>query len=303
MTARLIEGKSVAASVETEVADRLAKLAQKGIQPGLAVIRVGDDPASEIYVRSKAKKAAQLGIHAIERHLDASVSQSELTAEIDRLNRDDAIDGILLQLPLPGHLDARHHIAQILPAKDVDGFHPVSVGKLHLGQPCLVPCTPAGVMRLIDSTRVELRGSRAVVVGRSNIVGKPIASLLLARHATVTICHSKTRDLGERIREGDIVVAAVGRPLMITGEMIRPGAVVIDVGINRVESGSALADKLPDSKRAKLDERGSVVVGDVDFPSASEVASWITPVPGGVGPMTIGMLMLNTVQAAEERRG
>jgi len=258
LTANLIDGKGVARQTEEEVAGRIRELGARGIRPGLTVIRVGDDPASEIYVRSKAKKALELGLDAVERHLPATVSDDELTDEIDRLNADDSVDGILLQLPLPEHLDARRHIERIDPKKDVDGFHPVSVGNLHLGRPCLVPCTPAGVIRLVESTGVEIRGSRAVVVGRSDIVGKPVAALLLQRHATVTICHSRTRDLGSVIREGDIVIAAVGRPLMITGEMIRPGAVVVDVGINRIlpDSGHVEPSVTEETREARRERSG-----------------------------------------------
>ena len=302
MSARLIQGKPVALEVESEVAQHVERLAVRGIQPGLTVIRVGFDPASEVYVRSKERKARDLGIRGIELHLPEDTSQEDLLDQIERLNADDEVDGILLQLPVPAHLDSDPLIRQIAPEKDVDGFHPSNVGKLHLGQHCLVPCTPAGAIRLIESTGEAIKGKNAVVVGRSNIVGKPVASLLLHRHATVTICHSRTADLAEVVRRADIVIAAVGQPLMIAGSWIKPGAIVIDVGINRVEASSEAASRLSEAKREKLAERGSVLVGDVDFPSASEVAGWITPVPGGVGPMTIAMLMKNTIQAAEERR-
>lgn len=303
MTAKVIDGKRIARDIERDVSDRLDSLARRGVHPGLAVIRVGDDAASEIYVRSKERKARELGLNAVQLHFPATITDRELTVEIDRLNRDESIDGVLLQLPLPSHLGERRHLAEIDPSKDVDGFHPVNVGNLHLGQPFLVPCTPAGIIRLVESTGVSIQGSRAIVVGRSNVVGKPVASLLLHRHATVTICHSRTVDLADVIRDGDIVVAAVGRPFMISGGMLRPGVVVIDVGINRIVRESAEAARLAPDQRARLDATGSVVVGDVDFSSASEVASWITPVPGGVGPMTIAMLMSNTVRAAEERHG
>ena len=243
-------------------------------------VRVGNDPASEVYVRNKAKKARELGLEGTELIHPESMSEADLLAEVERLNRDDSVDGILVQLPLPKQIDATKVIDTIDPAKDVDGFHPINVGMLHLGRPSLVPCTPAGVIRLIESTGEAIEGKHAVVIGRSDIVGKPVAALLLQRHATVTICHSRTRDLGRIAREADILVAAIGKARFVTADMIKPGAVVIDVGINRVDGKLA---------------------GDVDFHTAREVAGWITPVPGGVGPMTIAMLMKNTVTAAERR--
>jgi methylenetetrahydrofolate dehydrogenase (NADP+)/methenyltetrahydrofolate cyclohydrolase len=276
MTAKLIDGKVVAASVESEIRSTLETLRYR---PGLVAVRVGNDPASEVYERNKAKKARELGLRGDERLFPETLSEADLLAEVDRLNRDDAVDGILVQLPLPKHIDPRHVIDAIDPAKDVDGFHPVNVGRLHLGRPTLVPCTPAGIIRLIDSTGQSIEGKRAVVVGRSDIVGKPVAALLLQRHATVTIAHSRTPDLAAVTREADILVAAVGRARMI--DAAKPGSIVIDVGINRVEG--------------KL-------IGDVDFEKVKEIAGWITPVPGGVGPMTIAMLMKNTLTAAQERR-
>jgi methylenetetrahydrofolate dehydrogenase (NADP+)/methenyltetrahydrofolate cyclohydrolase len=243
---------------------------------------VGHDPASDTYVRSKAKKAQELGLRGSERVFPETMSEGELLAEVDRLNRDDEVDGILVQLPLPKQIDPQKIIDAIAPEKDVDGFHPVNVGKLHLGRPTLAPCTPSGCVRLIDSTGVAIAGANAVVIGRSDIVGKPMAALLLQRNATVTICHSKTRNLAAVARNADILVAAIGRARFVTPEMVKPGAVVIDVGINR---GA-------DNKLA----------GDVDFARVREVAGFITPVPGGVGPMTIAMLMKNTVTAAEWRR-
>src|SRR5712691_10282547 len=276
--AQLIDGKAIARQVEAEVREALARLSYK---PALVAVRVGNDPASEVYVRNKARKAQELGLRGTELIFDASMRESELLSQIDRLNGDNDIDGILVQLPLPKQIDSKRVIEAIDPAKDVDGFHPINVGLLHLGRPGLVPCTPAGVMRLIASTGVTVAGSRAVVIGRSDIVGKPVAALLMQQNATVTICHSRTRDLGAVIREGDIVVAATGKPRFVTTEMVKPGALVIDVGINRVDG--------------KL-------VGDVDFQRVREIASWITPVPGGVGPMTIAMLMKNTVMAAQARR-
>jgi methylenetetrahydrofolate dehydrogenase (NADP+) / methenyltetrahydrofolate cyclohydrolase len=304
VSAELIDGKSVAAAVERELAEPLGRLKERGIRPKLVAVRVGDDPASEVYVRNKARKAEELGLSGVQQHYPATISQDELLAVIHRLNDDPEVDGILLQLPIPSHLDAKMMIDAIDPAKDVDGFHPVNVGRLHLGRPALAPCTPAGVIRLLESTGIEIAGKRAVVVGRSDIVGKPAAALLLQRHATVTICHSKTRDLGSVIAEGEIVIAAIGRPFLVKGEMIRPGAVVIDVGVNRLDDSPAAREIVrgEEAKLRALDSKGSVLVGDVEFSAARERAGWITPVPGGVGPMTIAMLMKNTVTAAEARR-
>ncbi|MGH9456477.1 MAG: bifunctional methylenetetrahydrofolate dehydrogenase/methenyltetrahydrofolate cyclohydrolase FolD [Thermoanaerobaculia bacterium] len=302
MAATVIDGKQVAREVELELAPRIAELAARGIRPKLVAVRVGEDPASEIYVRNKARKAEELGLAGEVRHFEADMTQEALLAEVDRLNRDAEVDGILVQLPLPAQIDERAVVEAIDPAKDVDGFHPVNVGRLQLGRPALVPCTPAGVVRLIAASGVPMSGARAVIVGRSDIVGKPAAILLLRNHATVTIAHSRTRDLGAVVREADIVVAAVGRPCLIRADMIRPGAVVVDVGINRIESGDAAAALLGPAKRRTLEAKGSVLVGDVELEGVAEVAGWITPVPGGVGPMTIAMLMANTVEAAEARR-
>jgi methylenetetrahydrofolate dehydrogenase (NADP+)/methenyltetrahydrofolate cyclohydrolase len=299
MTAQLIDGKQVAKTIEAEV---VAAIASLGVAPGLVAVRVGNDPASEVYVRSKAKKARELGLHGDELILPESTTESELLAHIDRLNRDDAVDGILVQLPLPPQIDAKKVIDAIDPSKDVDGFHPINVGKLHLGRATLAPCTPAGVIRLIESTGVTIAGSNAVVIGRSDIVGKPMAALLLQRNATVTIAHSRTRDLGSDVRAADIVVAAVGKPLLVTREMVKPGAVVIDVGMNRLGTSDASLLAHDEDKSRLLAKNGTVLVGDVDFARVREVAGWITPVPGGVGPMTIAMLMRNTVTAAQWRR-
>ena len=300
MPAQLIDGKRIAAAVESEVAASIRGLS---FAPGLVAVRVGNDPASEIYVRNKAKKARELGLVGTELVFGEDLSEVALLTEIARLNADPAVDGILVQLPLPKQIAARRVIDAIDPAKDVDGFHPVNVGNLHLGRPSLVPCTPAGVIRLIETTGQPIEGSHAVVIGRSDIVGKPVAALLLQRNATVTICHSRTRDLGAIVSSGDIVVAAVGRPLLVTASMVKPGAVVIDVGMNRIgpEYASALAAD-PEKSRL-LAKNGSVLVGDVDFAATRDVAGFITPVPGGVGPMTIAMLMKNTVMAAIARRG
>ncbi len=295
----IIDGKAAAREIEEEVARQIAQLSYR---PGLVAVRVGNDPASEIYVRNKAKKARELGLEGTECVLPESTSEQGLLADVARLNEDEDVDGILVQLPLPKQIDPRKVIDAISPAKDVDGFHPTNVGLLHLGRPTLAPCTPAGVIRLLDSTGESIEGKHAVVIGRSDIVGKPMAALLLQRHATVTICHSKTRDLAAVARQADILIAAIGRPIFVTADFVKPGAIVIDVGMNRVgpEFAGSLAHD-PDKSRL-LEKNGSVLLGDVDYARVREIASWITPVPGGVGPMTIAMLMRNTVTAAERRR-
>lgn len=274
----IIDGKAVSLAVKEELKARISELAGEGKRiPCLAVIIVGDNPASRSYVRGKIKAAEFVGMDSRLIELPDNVQEEALLKEIAALNADPLVDGILVQLPLPAHICEDRVIDAISVEKDVDGFHPQNVAALWLGRPCIVPCTPKGIIHLIRSTGVEVSGRKAVVVGRSNIVGKPVAKLLLDLNATVTIAHSRTRDLAALTREADILVAAVGRPRMITGDMVKPGAVVIDVGINRTEDGH--------------------LVGDVDFESASAVAGWITPVPGGVGPMTIAMLMQNTLEA------
>jgi methylenetetrahydrofolate dehydrogenase (NADP+) / methenyltetrahydrofolate cyclohydrolase len=299
VTAKLIDGRLVARQVEEEVAAEVARL---GFSPGLVAVRVGNDPASEIYVRNKAKKANELGLAGRQVVLPDTTSEEDLLDVVRQLNEDDSVHGILVQLPLPKQIDARKVIDAISPAKDVDGFHPNSVGMLHLGRPTLAPCTPAGVIRLIESTGETIDGKHAVVIGRSDIVGKPMGALLLQKNATVTICHSKTRNLADVARQGDILVAAIGRPILVTADMIKPGAIVIDVGMNRVEAGFASQLAHDEEKTRLLEKNGSVLLGDVDFARAREVAGWITPVPGGVGPMTIAMLMSNTVSAAARGR-
>ena len=283
MTARLLDGAALATRIRGEVAQRVVRLVEAGVRPGLAVVLVGDDPASSVYVRHKVTDCEGAGIRSVLDRLPADTPQATLLARIAELNADPAIHGILVQLPLPAHIDARRVIEAISPHKDVDGFHVSSAGALLTGQPGFLPCTPYGVMKLLEEAGVTLGGAHAVVVGRSNIVGKPQALLLLQANATVTICHSHTRDLAGHCRQADVLVAATGRARMITGDMIKPGAVVIDVGMNRVPDG-------PDAGR---------LCGDVDFASASRVAGAITPVPGGVGPMTRAMLLVNTVEAAE----
>lgn len=281
--AKLLMGKEVSARIKEELKGEVKELKEKGIEPGLAVIIVGDDPASRVYVNNKKKACGEIGIYSEEYAMPAQTSEAELLELIERLNCDKKISGILVQLPVPEHIDEKKVINAIAPEKDVDAFHPVNVGKIMVGDYDFVPCTPAGVMELIKESGIDAAGKECVVVGRSNIVGKPQAMLLLHQNGTVTICHSRTKNLAEKTRNADILVAAVGIPNFITGDMIKPGAVVIDVGINRIAPKK--------------------LVGDVDFESAEPVAGAITPVPGGVGPMTIAMLMKNTVKAAVVQSG
>ena len=278
MAAKILDGKVLSAEIKEQVAQRVAAMKAQGVTPGLAVILVGNDPASEIYVRNKGKGCEETGMLSRTIRMDENTTQEELEEEIEKLNRDPAIHGILVQLPLPAHLDEQAALAKILPEKDVDGFHLVNAGHLMTGTEGVVPCTPNGALYMIRSAGIDLSGKEAVVIGRSNIVGKPMAMLLLQQNCTVTMCHSRTRDLAEHTRRADILVAAVGKAGFVTADMVRPGAVVIDVGINRVDGK---------------------VCGDVDFETVKEVAGWITPVPGGVGRMTIAMLLANTADAAE----
>jgi methylenetetrahydrofolate dehydrogenase (NADP+) / methenyltetrahydrofolate cyclohydrolase len=279
MTAQLIDGNALSKKIRGEVAERVAALKARGVQPGLAVVLVGENPASQVYVKHKVADCESTGMRSVLDKHDASLSEAALLARVRALNDDPAIHGILVQLPLPPHIDANKVIETISPAKDVDGFHVQSAGALMVGQPGFRPCTPYGCMKMLESIGVSPKGKHAVVIGRSNIVGKPMAMLLLQAHATVTICHSGTPDLGAMTRQADIVVAAVGKRNVLTAAMVKPGAVVIDVGMNRNDEGK--------------------LCGDVDFAGVSEVAAWITPVPGGVGPMTRAMLLVNTVEAAE----
>ena len=281
--ATILNGKQVAAEIRAELKVRAEALRKDGVVPCLAVLLAGDDPASKIYVRNKKRACEEIGIESRELLFPENVTEEELIAQIRALNEDAAVDAMLVQLPLPKHINEARVLAEIAPEKDADGFHVVNAGRLFTGQTSVLPCTPAGCMELLRRANVEFSGKHAVVVGRSNIVGKPMAMLLLNEHCTVTICHSRTRDLARFTRDADILVAAVGRPGIITGEMIKPGAAVIDVGINRLENGK--------------------LMGDVDFASAEPVAGAITPVPGGVGPMTIAMLMQNAILAAEKRHG
>ena len=278
MAARILDGKALAAAVRASVKETVARLAARGIRPGLAVILAGDNPASAVYVRNKVRACEETGVRSEVHRYGGDVTERALLDRIAALNSDPAVHGILVQLPLPGRINARRVLEAVAPAKDIDGFHLENLGALVAGQPKFVPCTPAGVMRLIEHAGVTLAGRRAVVIGRSNIVGKPLALLLLQKDATVTICHSKTMELHKLTREADVLVAAVGRPKLVTAAMVKPGACVIDVGINRLADGT--------------------LAGDVDFDAVKNVAGWITPVPGGVGPMTIAFLLENCARAA-----
>ncbi|MGC4365789.1 bifunctional methylenetetrahydrofolate dehydrogenase/methenyltetrahydrofolate cyclohydrolase FolD [Hydrogenophaga sp. R2] len=279
MTAQLIDGNALSRQLRADVAARVQALKARGVTPGLAVILVGDNPASQVYVRNKVKACQDTGMHSMLETWADTLTESELLARVDAMNRDPAIHGILVQLPLPAHIDAQKVIEAIDPAKDVDGFHIASAGALMTGMPGFWPCTPYGCMKMLEHIGFDLRGKHAVVIGRSNIVGKPMALMLLQKNATVTICHSATRDLKAQTLQADVIVAAVGKRNVLTADMVKPGAVVIDVGMNRNDAGK--------------------LCGDVDFDGVKDVAGWITPVPGGVGPMTITMLMVNTLESAE----
>ncbi|WP_137918575.1 bifunctional methylenetetrahydrofolate dehydrogenase/methenyltetrahydrofolate cyclohydrolase FolD [Hydrogenophaga sp. 2FB] len=279
MTAQLIDGNALSRQLRADVSARVTALKAKGITPGLAVVLVGDNPASQVYVRNKVKACEDTGMHSVLERWPATLSEAELLARVDALNHDKTIHGILVQLPLPAHIDAQKVIEAISPAKDVDGFHIASAGALMTGMPGFWPCTPYGCMKMLESIGYELKGKHAVVIGRSNIVGKPMALMLLQQNATVTICHSATKDLKALTLQADVIVAAVGKRNVLTVDMVKPGAVVLDVGMNRNDEGK--------------------LCGDVDFDGVKEIAGWITPVPGGVGPMTITMLMVNTLESAE----
>ena len=279
MTAHTIDGNALSHQLRADVSDRAAALKARGIIPGLAVVLVGDNPASQVYVRNKVRACADSGLHSVLEKYDATLSEADLLARVDALNKDPAIHGILVQLPLPAHIDAQKVIEAISPLKDVDGFHIASAGALMTGAPGFWPCTPYGCMKMLESIGYDLKGKHAVVIGRSNIVGKPMALVLLAKNATVTICHSATPDLKAMTLQADVIVAAVGKRNVLTADMVKPGAVVLDVGMNRDDQGK--------------------LCGDVDFAGVSQIASHITPVPGGVGPMTITMLLVNTLEAAE----
>jgi len=287
MTAQLIDGNALSRQLRTEVAQRAAALKARGTTPGLAVVLVGDNPASQVYVRNKVKACEDSGLHSVLEKYEADMTEAALLARVQALNNDPSIHGILVQLPLPAHIDAQKVIEAISPAKDVDGFHIASAGALMTGMPGFWPCTPYGCMKMLESLNdgkgYDLRGKHAVVIGRSNIVGKPMALMLLQKDATVTVCHSRTADLKAQTLQADVIVAAVGKRNVLTADMVKPGAVVIDVGTNRNDDGK--------------------LCGDVDFNGVKEVAGWITPVPGGVGPMTITMLLVNTLEAAERTAG
>jgi methylenetetrahydrofolate dehydrogenase (NADP+)/methenyltetrahydrofolate cyclohydrolase len=278
MSARILDGKALAASVRASVKQSVAALAERGVRPGLAVVLAGSNPASRVYVRNKARACEETGVRSVVHEYDSSVQEGELLRRIAALNEDPAVHGILVQLPLPPQIDAGRVLLAVSPEKDVDGFHPLNLGALLAGTPRLVPCTPAGVVRLIEHGGIAIAGRKAVVIGRSNIVGKPLALLLLQKDATVTISHSRSADIDSVTRQADILIAAVGRPKLVTAAMVKPGACVIDVGVNRLPDGS--------------------LAGDVDFDAVKDVAGWITPVPGGVGPMTIAMLLENCLKAA-----
>ena len=282
MAARILDGKSLAAAIRTELKHKVEALVQRGVRPGLTVIIAGDDAASRVYVRNKTLAAAETGVHSQLHELKGDVSEAALVEQVRSLNENPRVHSILVQLPLPKHIDAARVLESIAPAKDVDGFHQANLGALLAGRAGVVPCTPAGVMRLLESANIPIGGRQAVVVGRSNIVGKPLALLLLQKDASVTICHSKSKDLESITKEADILVAAVGRAKLVTAEMVKPGACVIDVGVNRLPGGK--------------------LAGDVDFEAVKQVAGWITPVPGGVGPMTIAMLLENCVRAASREK-
>ncbi len=308
MAARILDGTKLAGEIRAEVAAQAKALALSGVRPGLAVVLVGHNPASEVYVRGKVKSCEEIGLYSEQHTPPESATTEELVTLIAGLNRRDEIDGILVQLPLPPHVDAKKVLLAVDPAKDVDGFHPMNVGYLSTQRPGLVPCTPAGVMEILKRSAIPVAGQEAVVVGRSDIVGKPVAMLLLNQNATVTVCHSKTRDLPEVCRRADILVAAIGRAGMVTRDYVKPGATVIDVGINRITERKEF-DRLFIGNTAgnkKREEtflaKGSTLVGDV-HPEVAEIAGAITPVPGGIGPLTIAMLMANTVKAAMLRRG
>lgn len=305
METKILRGNKVADAIKSEVTHSVNQLKERGIVPGLAAVLVGDNPASEIYVSNKTRTCEELGMHSELLRLPAETGTEALLSEVERLNRDPLIDGILVQLPLPDQVDEKRILNAVLPEKDVDGFHPVNVGRLMVGDYTLAPCTPMGIMEMLRQEGIPIKGAEAVVVGRSNIVGKPMAMLLLHQHATVTLCHSRTRNLPEVCRRADILIVAIGRPAMVTREFIREGAVIIDVGTNRVESEEEVRRLFgDDSPRIEsFGKRGSTLVGDVHPRDPYGLAAAVTPVPGGVGPLTIAHLMKNTLLACQARRG
>ncbi len=305
MSARILNGNAIRDQIKAELTAEIEQLRQRGILPGLSVILVGNNPASELYTRNKVKTCKELGMSSQRIELPDATTTSELLAHVDRLNRQDDVDGILVQLPLPPQVDSKRVLLALDPEKDVDGLHPVNVGNLVQGRPGLVPCTPAGILEILRRSGIPIEGQRAVVIGRSDIVGKPVALLLMHGNATVTICHSKTRNLPEVCREGDILIAALGKPGMVTGEFVKPGATVIDVGTSQLTRREDVLRYFPNNpkKLQDFEAKGTTLIGDVDPVSVAPVAGALTPVPGGVGPLTIAMLMVNTVRAARLRRG
>jgi methylenetetrahydrofolate dehydrogenase (NADP+)/methenyltetrahydrofolate cyclohydrolase len=304
--AKILDGRVTADEIKQAVAEEVARLVAGGVQPRLVAVLVGDDDASEVYVRNKMKACAAVGIASDQRRLPANTTTEDLLTLIRELNQNNEIDGILIQLPLPKQIDEASIVAAVDPAKDVDGFHPANVGLLSMGRPRFIPCTPAGIIELLDNNQIEIAGANACVVGRSQIVGRPVASLLLQRHATVTICHSKTRDLASVTSQADILVAAIGRPAFIRGNYIKSGAAVIDVGVNKITDGSEARSLFGEDAEKRIEtiqKRGYTLIGDVHPAEADTVAGWRTPVPGGVGLLTVAMLMRNTLQAAKGRRG
>ena len=305
MAALVLDGNKIRDQINAELAEQIHNLTKVGIRPGLAAVLVGENPASQVYVRSKVKTCESLGLFSEKITLPEGTSEERLLAQVDSLNHREEIDGILIQLPLPSQIDSKRVLEEVDPAKDVDGFHPTNVGRLVSGTAGLISCTPAGIIEILVRNQIPIKGARAVVVGRSDIVGKPVAMLLLHQHATVTVCHSRTRDLPSVVREADILVAAIGKPGFVTGDFIKPGAVVIDVGINRLSTPDEVRRIFHDPSDAleTLESKGAILVGDVQPEDVKEKASAYTPVPGGVGPLTIAMLMANTVKAARLRRG
>jgi methylenetetrahydrofolate dehydrogenase (NADP+)/methenyltetrahydrofolate cyclohydrolase len=304
LPARILNGNEIRDQIKAELSQEIAQLRSAGIQPGLSVILVGNDPASEIYTRNKAKTCKDLGMASERIELPSSITTDELLTKVNELNRRADVDGILVQLPLPQQVDSKKILLAVDPQKDVDGFHPVNVGNLVTGRPGLVPCTPSGIIEILKRSQIPIEGRRAVVIGRSDIVGKPVAMLLMHQNATVTICHSKTRDLPAVCREADILVAALGKPGMVTADYVKPGATVIDVGISQLTRREDVERYFPGNakKLQEVETKGSTLIGDVDPSSVTPVAGALTPVPGGVGPLTIAMLMVNTVRAARLRR-
>jgi methylenetetrahydrofolate dehydrogenase (NADP+)/methenyltetrahydrofolate cyclohydrolase len=298
VTARVLDGVATARAIREELRGRIEALQAAGVRPGLGVILVGDDPASAVYVKSKSRACEEVGIRSETRRLPATAATADVVDAVDEYNRRRDVHGILIQLPLPAQVEALRVLDAVDPAKDVDGFHPENVGRLVQKRPRFVPCTPAGIMELLARSEIEVRGRRAVVLGRSDIVGKPMALLLMHKDATVTVCHSKTRELAAVCREADLLIAAIGRPGLVRAEHVKPGAVVVDVGMNRVEDPARARDLLAPSRLPEFEKKGYALVGDVHAPSVAEVAQALTPVPGGVGPLTIALLLKNTVAAA-----